>query len=102
MASWILRRCFNANIFRKGTFCSKSGTYINARIVDIYKSEPVGSHLSVKVIGILVYYTANGISVLIHSIETLTPFLPCSIVFCFLDRKYMMNDGCIDLHRSYI
>lgn len=48
MASWLLRSCFNANIFRKGTFCSKSGAYINTRIVDIYKLEPVGSHLSVK------------------------------------------------------
>ena len=59
MASWLLRRCFNANVFRKGTFCSKSGAYIITRIVDIYKLEPVGSHLSVKVIGVLVYYTAT-------------------------------------------
>jgi hypothetical protein len=59
MAWWLVCRCMNANVFRKGAFCSKSGAYINTRIVDIYESEPVGSHLSVKVIGILVYYTAN-------------------------------------------
>lgn len=89
MASWLLRRCFNANIFRKGTFCSKSGAYINTRIVDIYKLEPVGSHLSVKVIGVLVYYTATLLC-WIHSTETLTPFPLLTVVFWFTDRK--LND----------
>jgi hypothetical protein len=53
MASRVLRSCFNANAFCKGAFCSKSGAYINTRIVDIYELEPVGSHLSVQVIGVL-------------------------------------------------
>jgi hypothetical protein len=46
---------------------------MNTRIVDIYKLEPVGSHLSVKVIGIVVYYTADDTTVFYPQYRNLDP-----------------------------
>ncbi|PNF28535.1 hypothetical protein B7P43_G14337 [Cryptotermes secundus] len=48
MALWVVRNCRIANFYRKSAFCTKGRAHINTRIVDVYKLEPVGSHLSIK------------------------------------------------------
>ncbi|XP_069680528.1 asparaginyl-tRNA synthetase [Periplaneta americana] len=48
MASWVLRSFLTSNNFRNGVFHIKRRAHINTRIIDVFKLQPFGSHLSIK------------------------------------------------------
>jgi hypothetical protein len=49
MALRVFWSFLTGNVFHKRRFCAKGRAYLNTRIVDIYKSKPVGSNVSIKV-----------------------------------------------------